>query len=283
MPRKATLVMPRFGSQQEADVTVRGMSLSFTEWGDPSGAVVVGFPGNPGARFGLGWARQHASDCGVRLLVFERPGIGRSAPDSARTVSSTAQRICEAVADLGVSTFAVLGNSSGGPYALACGAVAPSAVTRIAVIAGAGRMEEPGSHAGMSSENDAFWSLARQRPSATTPLFEQALRDAPAKGYHEERLADIVEAGRQGAQHLALDAYVISARWDFDEAGIAMPVDLWHGVLDDDIPEVQARRLAARLPRATLHLWPHHGHDMPPDAMVDIYTMLLAKAGGDAS
>ena len=164
--------MARFGARQEAAVMVRGSSLSFTEWGDPHGAVVVGFPGNPGARFGLGWARQHATNCGVRLLVFERPGIGRSAPDPTRTVSSTSQRVCEAVAELGVSTFAVLGNSSGGPYALACGAVAPSAVSCIAVIAGAGRMDERGSHTGMSNENDAFWSLAMQGPSATVDVRE---------------------------------------------------------------------------------------------------------------
>jgi pimeloyl-ACP methyl ester carboxylesterase len=275
--------MARFGARREGAVTVRGASLSFAEWGDPRGAVVVGFPGNPGARFGLGWARQHAFDSGVRLLVFERPGIGRSSPDPARTVSSTAQRVCEAVAELGVTTFAVLGNSSGGPYALACGAVAPSFVTGIAVVAGAGRMDEPGSHSGMSLENDGFWCLAQEGPSATTPLFEQLLRDAPAKNFHEQRLADVVEAGLQGARHLALDAHVICARWDFDEADIPVPVDLWHGALDDDIPAEQARRLASRLPNATLHLWPRHGHDMPPDAMVDVYALLLTRAGEDGS
>lgn len=268
--------MARFGALREAAVTVGGVSVSFAEWGDPGGAVVVGFPGNPGARYGLGWARQHAAECDVRLLVFERPGMGRSGPDPERTVTSTARRVCDAVAQLGVGEFAVLGNSSGGPYALACGAVAPSGtVIHIAVIAGVGRMDEPGSHQRMSRENDEFWSLAQQGPSMTTPMFEQLLRDAPAKGYHEERLADVVEAGRQGAEHLALDAHVVSARWDFEEADVPVPVDLWHGALDDDIPVEQARRLAARLPSATLHVWPRHGHDMPPSAMIDVYARLL--------
>lgn len=268
--------MGRFGALRESIVTVKDTKTSLAEWGDPEGAVVIGWPGNPGSRFGLGWARLYAVDCGVRLLVFDRPGIGRSSPDAARTVASTARRVCEAVAHLGIESFAVLGNSSGGPYALACGAVAPGLVTSIAVIAGSGRMGEAGSHEGMSTENDRFWSLARQGPSTTTPEFEQLLGSAPAnvEGLHEERVADIVEAGRQGAEHLALDAHVITARWDFEEGDLDVPVDLWHGALDDDIPLEQARRLATRLPRATLHVWPRHGHDMPHEAMRAVYALL---------
>jgi pimeloyl-ACP methyl ester carboxylesterase len=272
--RRAVLGVTRFGALRDSFVTVEGATISFAEWGDPDGAVVVGWPGNPGSRFGLGWARQYAPDCGVRLLVFDRPGIGRSSSDPARTVASTARRVCEAVADLGIESFAVLGNSSGGPYALACGSVAPASVTAIAVIAGVGRMCEAGAHRGMSAENDKFWSLAGVGASATTSLFEQLLRDAPAEDLHEQRLADINEAGRQGAEHLALDAHVVVARWDFDEAGIDVPVDLWHGALDDDIPLGQARRLAADLRRSTLHIWPRHGHDMPAEAMPSVYALL---------
>ncbi len=268
--------MGRFGALRESAVTIGDTTTSFAEWGDAGGAVVIGWPGNPGSRFGLGWARLHALNCGVRLLVFDRPGFGRSSPDPTRTVASTARRICDAVAHLGIESFAVLGNSSGGPYALACGSIAPGVVTSIAVIAGSGRMDEAGSHSGMSSENDRFWALASQGPSTTTPEFEQLLRDSGenAKDLHEERVADIAEAGRQGAEHLALDAHVITARWDFDEGDVNVPVDLWHGATDEDIPMEQARRLATRLPRATLHVWPRHGHDMPPEAMTDVYALL---------
>lgn len=268
--------MGRFGALRESVVTVGDTLTSFAEWGDPAGAAVIGWPGNPGSRFGLGWARQYAGGCGARLVVFDRPGFGRSSPDPTRTVASTARRVCEAAAHLGLESFAVLGNSSGGPYALACGAVAPRAVTSIAVIAGSGRMNEEGAHRGMSSENDRFWSMAGQGPSSTTPEFEQVLRDtrSNAAELHEERVVDIAEAGRQGAEHLALDAHVITARWDFDEDDVEVPVDLWHGALDDDIPLEQARRLATRLPRATLHVWPRHGHAMPPEAMRGVYALL---------
>jgi len=274
------VAVSRFGAVRDSSVDVAESTVAFAEWGDPQGAVVVGWPGNPGSRFGLGWARQYASECGVRLLIFDRPGLGRSSPDPSRTVASTVRRVCEAVAELGVESFAVLGNSTGGPYALGCGSVAPAAVTSIAVIAGAGRMGEAGSHSGMSSESDRFWSLASRGPSETTPDFEEMLCDAAAntQGLHEQRVADIVEAGRQGAEHLALDAHVITARWDFDESGIDVPVDLWHGALDDDVPVEQARRLAARLRRATLHVWPRHGHDMPPEAMRAVYALLTSAS-----
>src|SRR5687768_433204 len=103
----------------------------------------------------------------------------------------------------------------------------------------------------------------RQRPCCSS----SCCADSPAEDLHEQRLADIIEAGRQGPEHLALDAHVVVARWDFDEADIDLPVDLWHGALDDDVPLRQARRLTAGLPRSTLHIWPRHGHDMPSEAM----------------
>ncbi len=269
--------MARFGALRDATTIVDGVTLAFTEWGAADGRAVIGWPGNPGSRFGLGWAREWAAACGVRLVIFDRPGMGGSEPDPLRSVTSTARRVTRAVADLGITRFAVLGNSSGGPYALACAAVAPVAVARVAVVAGVGVMGETGAHDGMSEENDRFWSQAAVGPSATTGTFELIMRDAPAMGLHPEKVADIAEAGRQGAFNLALDAHVITARWDIELADVTAPIDLWHGAIDDDVPLMQAQRLAGRLPQATLHVWPNRGHDMPPEAMQEVYALLGAN------
>ncbi len=266
--------MARLGALRDATTIVDGVMLAFAEWGVPDGRVVVGWPGNPGARFGLGWAREWAAECGVRLVIFDRPGMGGSEPDPSRTVTSTARRVTRAVADLGITRFAVLGNSSGGPYALACAAVAPAAVTRVAIVAGVGVMGEAGAHDGMSEGNDRFWSQASVAPSATTETFQRIIGDALAKGLHPEKVADIEEAGRQGAFNLAIDAHVITARWDVELADVTAPVDLWHGAVDDDVPLIQAQRLADRLRHATLHVWPNRGHDMPPGAMLEVYALL---------
>ena len=266
--------MARFGALRDATTIVDGITLAFAEWGAADGRAVVGWPGNPGSRFGLGWAREWAAACGVRLVIFDRPGMGGSEPDSSRSVTSTARRVTRAVADLGIARFAVLGNSSGGPYALACAAVAPAAVARVAVVAGVGVMSETGAHDGMSEENGRFWSQASVGPSATTETFQRIIGDAPTMGLHPEKAADIAEAGRQGAFNLALDAHVITARWDVELTDVTAPVDLWHGAVDDDVPLIQARRLADRLRQATLHVWPNRGHDMPPEAMLEVYALL---------
>lgn len=262
---------------REGSARVRGRVLSYAEWGDFDGTPVVGWPGGFGSRFGLGWARMWAEACGVRLIVFDRPGFGRSDPDPARTVASTARDVCDVVHGLGIGAFRVLGNSSGGPYALATAAVDPEAVRRVALVAGVGAVGEPGAHAGMSAAHDDFWSRALLSRLATVDVFARGLREArQSTSLHPERRLDIAEAGRQGAEHLSADAYVITQTWDFELGAIRAPVDLWHGAHDDDVPLVQAQRLAERLTSATLHIWPAFGHEMPPAAMPDIYACLLS-------
>ena len=55
-------------------------------------------------------------------MCLERPGLGLSDADPARTILSWAADV-EAVANyLGLGRFPVVGVSAGGPYALACGA-----------------------------------------------------------------------------------------------------------------------------------------------------------------
>ena len=261
---------------REGDTVVRGRTIAFAEYGDFEGIPVVAWPGNPGSRFGFGWARMWARHFGVRLLLADRPGMGRSDPDSKRTVASTARDICEIAASIGYETFAVIGNSSGGPYALACAAIAPDRVRRVAIVDGVGHMQGSGAHVGMSESNDEFWRRAPLAPDATADVFERILREAPTRDIHPERKLDIQEAGRQGAALLAFDAYVITQDWDFRLQDIVAPVDLWHGALDDDIPFVQAQRLADQIEKVTLHVWPRSHHHMPPEAMPDVYSCLLS-------
>lgn len=263
---------------REAFSHVRGRTLSYAEWGDFDGITVLGWPGGFGSRFGLGWARLWAARCGVRLIIPDRPGFGRSDPNPGRSVVSTARDVCELVHGLGIDDFSVLGNSSGGPYALATAAVDADAVRRVAVIDGVGVMGAPGAHVGMSADNDDFWSRAPVSPTSTVDVFERGLRKArQSTSLHPERQRDIAEAGRQGPDQLSADAYVITQPWDFDVESIVAPVDLWHGQHDDDVPLVQAQQLADRLGTVTLHVWPGSGHEMPPAAMPDVYACLLSR------
>jgi pimeloyl-ACP methyl ester carboxylesterase len=60
---------------------------------------------------------------GIRWVSFDRPGYGRSTANPDRTVSSVIDDLTAVVDTLGIGTFAVMGYSGGGSYALATAAI----------------------------------------------------------------------------------------------------------------------------------------------------------------
>ena len=74
---------PREGSVRLPD----GRAMAYAEWGDPAGRVVLGCHGSPSSRL-----ERHVEDpadylrWGVRLVVPDRPGFGRSDPQPGRRV-----------------------------------------------------------------------------------------------------------------------------------------------------------------------------------------------------
>ena len=80
---------------------------------------------------------EFAAGQGVRLVSFDRPGYGGSAPAPFGLASIGAD--AHAVADrLSVARFATLGMSGGGPGALAAATVPGGRVTRAGIASGAG-------------------------------------------------------------------------------------------------------------------------------------------------
>ena len=73
---------------------------------------------------------------GVRWISYDRPGYGGSTPRPGRDIASAAADTAAVADALGVSRFAVLGHSGGGPHALACAALLGSRVTAVVSIAG---------------------------------------------------------------------------------------------------------------------------------------------------
>src|SRR5262249_53494379 len=78
----------------------------------------------------------------VRLIAPDRPGIGRSDPwpDGNDNVASYPSELAAIADALAIDSFAVLGYSGGGPYALAAAAALGSRVTAAAVVSGAGQV-----------------------------------------------------------------------------------------------------------------------------------------------
>ena len=108
-----------------------GRTLAYADRGVPGGTPVFFHHGMPGSRLFAGLLDDPASETGVRVVVPDRPGYGRSDPTEASLNDFRAD--VEALADhLDFGGFRAAGFSGGGPFALACGDI--ERVDRVALL-----------------------------------------------------------------------------------------------------------------------------------------------------
>ena len=101
-----------------------GRTLGFTEIGSSDAPVAFYFHGAPGGRLELATFDDAFAAVGVRVVTPDRPGYGTSTPQPGRTTAAWADDVAALADHLGVDRFAVMGLSSGGPYAVACAVAA---------------------------------------------------------------------------------------------------------------------------------------------------------------
>jgi len=195
-----------------------------------------------------------------------------------------------------LARFAVLGVSAGGPYALALAACAGERVAAVTCVA---PLAPPAGARGMHAPARLILHLARHRPRLLTALAARLaapLRRHPARAVRLLRpwlpeadrrlLADPAFAGpwaaalaeglRQGGG-VAEDLIALARRWDLELGAVRLPVRLWHGLEDTQVPPSHSHWLARRLPRAHLHLRPGHGHFSLPAREADALFATLAR------
>ena len=96
----------------ETTLELDGRTWVVRESGDPDGRPVVYFHGTPSSRFEAAFADSTASDWGVRVVCFDRPGYGGStaAPFGLASIAASTGVIADR---LGLDRFATLGQSGG--------------------------------------------------------------------------------------------------------------------------------------------------------------------------
>jgi pimeloyl-ACP methyl ester carboxylesterase len=96
-----------------------GRQLAFNEYGVANGQPVFFFHGGNDSRLEAVLLEAAASDLGLRLVAPDRPGYGRSDPQSGRRLLDWPQDVAQLATGLGIASFAVVGHSGGGPHAAA--------------------------------------------------------------------------------------------------------------------------------------------------------------------
>jgi pimeloyl-ACP methyl ester carboxylesterase len=263
-----------------------GRTLEYWVGGDPDGRPVLFQPGTPSSRLQAIHAHRAAASAGVRLVAVNRPGYGRSSPAPPGLV--TVGRDMLALADaLEAGSFAVLGVSGGGPYAVATAVVAPERVTSVGVLAGVGpwpqidpptgenraerRWLQKARSGDLAGATDGFQADARRVFDGMLALDDAGMVEEFLLGTPDEE-ADLFTppALRTWAADLreALTTYDGFVRdnlswgrpWDVDVRKVSAPTHLWYGELDRTVPVTHGRWLADRIPGADLVVLAGQGH-----------------------
>ena len=139
------------------DTTIQtrdGRLLTFRDGGDRSGRPVFHLHGAPGKRLLRGPDLDHTG-LGIRLMLYDRPGYGRSQRQPGRTVVDAVPDILDIANQLKLESFGVVG-------ALAvAAALAPDRVTRCSTVCGIGPAdaEDLDFFAGMDPTEVTEWQV----------------------------------------------------------------------------------------------------------------------------
>ena len=285
-----------------------GRILSYGEWGAPDGPLVLGFHGGGLSRLAH-YGNEAPKRAGIRLVMPDRPGFGRSDPDPDGTLLDLARDAAELATKLGAARFAVFGASAGGPGALACGFLLPERVAAIGVACGVGpARDEPELLPSLPRQRQELVELARvdlgaaraqvaadaaahveavaanaealvdEFPPGTPDSDREVMADPAVRSRFLAALRESAARGPDAIVQETLRNYVLP--WGFDLREIRVPVHIWHGVADTIVPPEAARLLARRIEGATLHLFAGEGHSVDYLHVDEILTTLAAALDG---
>ncbi|GAA2064668.1 alpha/beta hydrolase [Streptomyces albiaxialis] len=269
-----------------------GRVLGWAEWGPRDGTPVLFSPGAATSR-DLGFGPDAVAALGVRLIALDRPGLGASTPAPGRTFADFAEDVREFAARRGLGRPAMVGNSQGAPFALAC-AAAQGVVGALAVVSGADEIAHPAFAAGLPEGLARLVRLSAEDPDAAEKEFAgftpQAMWDmvtahSPARdlavyqepGFAVAYRAAMERAFARGPEGYARDTVLAMGRWEIDLADIDVPVDLWYGDEDTSHSPDQGVTLTGRVPGAVHHLVPGAGGALLWTHAGDVLRVLLER------
>jgi pimeloyl-ACP methyl ester carboxylesterase len=260
-----------------------GRDLGYAEYGDPNGTPVFFIHGSPGSRL-FHPPEDVTIRQRVRLICAERPGYGDSTFQPNRRLLDWGTDIAQLADHLGINKFAIVGHSGGGPHALACAYTLPGRVTAAGIVAGAGPVDTPNAtedmiflhRLGFTVGQYLPWSIwymmvkylfreiaadpttAIDRDQDTWPPADREILTTPE--IRELCIRSDTEAYRHGLLAYAWDARLLTRPWGFKLEEIKVPIQLWHGTLDNSTTLVMARYMEEKIPNCKLTICEDEAH-----------------------
>ncbi|WP_218041213.1 alpha/beta fold hydrolase [Acrocarpospora macrocephala] len=258
--------------------------------------------GTPGSRVGPAPHADLLNRLGVQLITYDRPGYGASDRHMERRVCDVASDVTAIADHLGLDEFAVAGRSGGGPHALACAALIPDRVTRVAALVSLAPIAaaELDWFEGMTPTNVSEYRTALQgRAALTAKLASEAeeikkdpvqlvnsifaeLTDSDRRivtdpEFRTALIRNFAEAVRTSPGGWIDDSLAFTAPWGFDPAEIRVPTLVWHGQDDKFSPLSHSRWLSERIPTARMTVQPGAAHFHAFHVLPDLLPWLVQR------
>lgn len=232
-----------------------GRTLAYEIHGDSDGAPLVFHHGVPGSRV-LGTLLSEAADeQSVQVIAPTRPGYGASDPDPNRTLDTWADD-CVALADhLSLGSFAVVGFSGGGPFALRVAERLPNRVTTVGLVSSM----VPGSDGGLFETfaptprllglvfRASEWMARYRGPEFVVDQLTNKDVDEKTASIVNRDFRTALEHGPAGAVR---ESQLFADDWTLPSPDT--PVRIWHGVEDQNVSIDPVREAYDDLPDVSL-------------------------------
>jgi pimeloyl-ACP methyl ester carboxylesterase len=289
----------------EEVTTPDGRHLAYLEVGDPDGPLVLHNHGGPSSRLEARLLADSASKSRLRLICVDRPGMGQSSPQKARSYAGWADDLVTIADALGHHEFGVTGWSEGGPWALAAAAyIDPLRLRHVTSIA-------PGSYGAFGdnwaakylSKADALGGSLALRFKPGFRLMYAAL-GLTAKRFPETFVKQIrnslndydrqlllrpeigtafgdscAECFAHGSDGLVRDAELLYRNWAFDVSTIERRVHMWQGLDDRLVPDPINKAVADGMPGAVWHPVEGAGHFVAVGGGDEIFRITAEELG----
>lgn len=248
--------------------------------GGAGGRPLVVLGGAPGtSRLDVDLHAEAARRHGFEAIGVDRPGTGRSSRHENGTLADWALDLGELLDHVGHRRFAVMSLSGGAPFALAAGQYLADRVAHLTLVA-PGWLPSHRWTKGMVPANRVLWWLARnaRRPfgwmfsamAAAIQNPEWSLADTMPEVDRQVMVANpalekafrasFAESIRNGVEGVLDDAQRVASPRGVYPGAVPVPVDLWHGEADQNVPVRVGRALAGALPHCTGHFLEGEGH-----------------------
>lgn len=221
----------------------------------------------------------------VRMIVADRPGLGLSTFQTGRRLLDWPQDVLALADHLRIDRFSILAYSLGGPYGAACAYAMKERLIRVGIVSGAALFTIPELIKNINEGTRSFLFMPREKPRLSRLYLGMMLgvlpRLAPgsfAAGaasilpeadrkivqsnstFRDGFIAMVREATRQGTRGAFWESLLTVTEYGFQLQDIKVPVHIWHGEADKNIPVEMARAMAAAIPNSEARFYPQEGH-----------------------